>query len=345
MTLYAFDAIDDSFEATRAFLWPPDLGRWAKLALLMFFVGGGSGFNPFQYNFGGTGGGGPTPPGGPGMPGAPEGFPSIGGPELAIIATVVGVVLLVVLVLAVIGSIMEFVFVESLRREAVTIRRYWGEHWGKGLRLFGFRLVLGVVTLAIVGGLLAAALAPLIFGTGDPSIPLIALAAIVAVVVAIVSGLVAGFTTVFVVPVMIAEGSGVLAGWRRFWPTVRGEWKQYAVYVVMGFVLQIAAGIVAGIATFLALLVVAIPFVILGLVGFGLLGTAAVAGWVVIGIAAALFLLAALVVTLFVAVPVQTFLRYYALFVLGDTNEDFDLIAERRAAVRADEVEPSGAAG
>jgi hypothetical protein len=31
---------------------------------------------------------------------------------------------------------------------------------------------------------------------------------------------------------------------------------------------------------------------------------------------------------------VLTYLRYYALLVLGDTNDTFDLIPERRAAVR-----------
>lgn len=33
--------------------------------------------------------------------------------------------------------------------------------------------------------------------------------------------------------------------------------------------------------------------------------------------------------------PVQTYLRSYALFVLGDTNDTFDAILERRRAVRA----------
>jgi hypothetical protein len=33
-------------------------------------------------------------------------------------------------------------------------------------------------------------------------------------------------------------------------------------------------------------------------------------------------------------VPVQTYLHYYALLVLGDTNETFDLIKDRRTAIR-----------
>ena len=95
VTLYAFDDIDDAIDATRAFLWPFDLGRWAKLALVLFFLGGtGGSFNPFGYNFGGTGGG-PQPPGEPGGPGVPpDVLPEIGGPELAVILAIAAAIVL-----------------------------------------------------------------------------------------------------------------------------------------------------------------------------------------------------------------------------------------------------------
>lgn len=79
---------------------------------------------------------------------------------------------------------------------------------------------------------------------------------------------------------------------------------------------------------------IAIPFDIVGLTGFGVLSVVEVVGWVIIGSAAVLFVLVAIVLALFVSVPVQTFLRYYALLVLGDTNADFDLIPEQRRAAR-----------
>jgi len=332
VTLYALDDIDDAIDATRAFLWPFDLGRWARLALVVFFVGGvGGSFNPFGFNAGG-GTGGPTP----GAPGTvPTGGPGVDSNVLALVAAVVVVLLVVGLVFLLVGSIMEFVFFESLRNEAVTVRRYWGEHWRQGLRLFGFRLGLAVLSLLVVGGVLLLAFGPVVFGNGNFSAGAILLAVLVFLVLAIVGGLVYGFTTVFVVPVMLLEGGGVLAGWRRFWGTLAGQWRQYLVYVVMGFVLQTAAGLLAGIVALILGLVLLIPFGIVGLVGFGLLSVSPVAGWVVIGVVAALYLLTMLVVVLLVAVPIQTFLRYYALFVLGDTNEAFDLIPERRRAVRA----------
>jgi hypothetical protein len=338
MTWYAVDAIDDALEATRSFLWPFDRSRWARLAVVVFFLGGVGGVNPLQLGSSTSGGtDAPAPPGGPGPSGSPvpsEVLSSIGGPELAIIAAIVGVIALLAVGFLFVGSVMEFVFVDSLRREDVTIRRYWREHWRRGLRLFGFRLMLGIATLAVVGLLLAVVLAPVVLGGNILGLGLLLLVVPLLIVLSVVVGLVNGFTTMFVVPVMLVEGRAVVSAWRRFWSTLTGEWKQYAVYAVIGFVLQLAGGIVAGLATLVGALVVAIPLGIVGLLGAGLLTVVPIAGWVVIGIAVVAFGLAVVVLTLFVSVPVQTYLRYYALFVLGDTNDAFDVIADRRRAVR-----------
>ncbi|MFD1600077.1 DUF7544 domain-containing protein [Halobellus rarus] len=331
MTLYAVEAIDDAIDATREFLWPFDLGRWARLALVLFFVGGAGGTPPFQF-----GGGGPSGTGSqtPNVSGIPETVPPPGGAELAVIAAIFGTILALGLAFVFVGSVMEFVFVESLRRERVTVRRYWSERWRQGARLFGFRVVLGALTLGVIGGTLAAILWPVFVGEAAVSVGLLFLAIPVFVVVSVISGLVGGFTTMFVVPVMIAEDRALLSAWRRFWSTLTGQWKQYAVYAVLSFVLQLVAGILSSIVTVLAAVAVAIPFGMVGLLGVGLLSVSEIAGWALIGLAVALFVIAVIVVGLFVAVPVQTYLRYYALLVLGDTEAAFDLIPERRAAIR-----------
>jgi hypothetical protein len=336
VTLYAFEAIDDAVDATRAFLWPFDRGRWARLALLMLFVGGG-GVNPLQFGGGGggTGGGPPASPGTP-TPSPPGALPLVGGVELGIVAAVVVVVALLVVGFLLVGSVVEFVFVDSLRREAVAIRRYWSEHWRRGVQLFGFRLVLGVVTLAVVVGLLAVVVGPLLLGDSVLSLGLLVVVVPVLVVVSILTGLVDGFTTMFVVPVMLAADETVLGAWRRFWPTLTGQWKQYAVYAVLGFVLQLVGGILVALATLVGAVVVAIPLGLVGLLGAGLFTVAEVAGIAVAALAVLLLVVGVVVLSLVASVPVQTFLRYYALFVLGDTDEAFDLIPERRRAVRAE---------
>ena len=334
MTLYAVEAIDDAIKATRAFLWPFDRGRWVRLAVIIFFVGGTGGFAPFQFTGSaptgpGPGSEAPLPPGTP----SPE-FVAPGGVELLVIAVIFALIASILLGFLFVGSVMEFVFVESLRREAVSIRRYWRDRWRLGARLFGFRLLFGVLTLVVIVGILAAILWPLLVGDGGFALGLVFLAIPVFVIVGIVSGLVGGFTTNFVVPIMLLEDRALLASWRRFWPTLTGQWKQYLAYAVVSFILQIAAGILASIATVFGALVVAIPLGIVGLVGVALLSVVEAVGWILIAVAALIFVLAIFVLGLLVAVPVQTYLRYYALFVLGDTEADFDLIAERREAVR-----------
>ena len=332
MSLYAVDAIDDAIDATKSFLWPFDRGQWLRLALIVLFVGGSGGFSPFQFT-----GGAPTGTGSdvslPSAAPSPE-FVAPGGVELLMIVAIFALIAALVFGLLFVGSVMEFVFVESLRREAVSIRRYWGEYWRIATRLFGFRILFGVVTLALVLATLALALSPLAFGSGGAAIALVILAVPVFIVISIVSGLVGAFTTKFVVPIMLVESRGVLSAWRRFWPTLVGQWKQYAAYALISFVLQIATGILTAIVVVLGAIVAAIPFGVLGVAGAALLSVSELGGGVVIGVAALLFVCAVVALGLIVAVPVQTYLRYYALLVLGDTEAEFDLIADRRQAIR-----------
>lgn len=337
MSLYAFGAIEDAIDSTRAFLFPFDLRRWAKLALLVFFIGGsggggGSGFsNSTQF----TGNSGTWAPDAGGFPSGPTNMPTIGGPELAIIAAIVLGIFGVFLLFGVVAAVFEFVFVKSLSEERVAIREYWGDHWGQGLRLFGFRLVIGLVLFAVIIGFVAAALAPVLMGNSEFSFGIFGLALFGIVAVSLVGGFVQGFTTEFVVPIMILKGGGVLAGWRRLWPTLAGEWKEYAGYVLMRIVLQIAVGILLGIVLAIGAVILAIPFGVVGFLGYTLVSSQAILGWAIVALAVVLFIVTFLVISLFASVPVQTFLRYYALLVLGETNVEFDLIPERRSLIQS----------
>lgn len=329
MVLYALEDVDDALALTRRFLTPVDRTRWLKLALIVSFVGGpGANVNTFQYSFGGDGGGFQAPPGGvPFDPGV--GF-------WTVVAAVVLVALLVGLAFLLVGSIMEFVLVESLRNEEVAIRQYWGRRWRQGVRLLGFRVVIGLLVLGSVL-LLAAPFLLAAFGDGvDPAAWLALLVVLVPlfVVLSIVVGLVNGFTTVFVVPVMVLEDGGVLDGWRRLWPTVTDQWTQYAAYAVAGFVLSIVGGFVVAMAVFLGALVLLIPFGLLAAIAFLALLAVEPVGIALFVVLAVLFGLAIVAVAALALVPVQTYLRYYALLVLGDVDPDLDLVADQRAALR-----------
>ena len=331
MSWYAIDNLDDAITATTDFLTPVDWRTWIKLAVVVFFVGGpGGGFNAGQANVPTSGG---REPGGPatGIPPV-EDFLAVVEPWMVAIAAAVGVFLLF---LQFVGAVMEFVLLAALRDQRVTIRRSWRAHWRAGARLFGFRIALLVIGLAVLGVALATVLLPML-GMGSPLGPVLGAVFLIplGILVLIVLALVMGFTTQFVAPVMLIEGRSVLGAWRRFWPTLRADWKQYAVYVALSVVLSIAAGILTAIAGLIAVLGLLIPFGILGLVAYGLFVAAELAGVVFGAIVLILFVIALVVVFTLIRAPIVTYLRYYALLVLGDSNDAFDLIPDLRRRVR-----------
>ena len=133
---------------------------------------------------------------------------------------------------------------------------------------------------------------------------------------------------------MTAGDDGVLSGWGRLWGSMKREPKQYLAYLFFSIVLQIGVGIVSAILGIVALLVVMIPF---GLGAFALyLALQNTAGVVAAGVVGLLGLLVLLVVSALIQVPLTTFLRYYAMLVLGDIDADMDPIPEVRSDIRVE---------
>ena len=357
MAWYAASAIDDALETTRAFLFPFGGWRWLKLAVMVFFLGGaGSGGGSFNLPSGtgnvdvpsgggqgtGTGGGAATP--GSSDIAVPEGgiLGGLSDVELAGILAVIGIVLLLVLAFAVCGAVMEFVLLDALRTDEIHLRRYFRTRFGKGVRLLVFRFVVWLFVASVVGALALAwfVLAGAGSGTGGAGgigsvlgslaigVPLIA--AVVAL-----GAVVTGLTTAFVAPVMIVEDRGVLAGWRRFWPVLRSEWKQYGLYLVLRLILAIAVGIATLLATAVTVVVLLIAFGLIGaIVAFALGGLEALIsntlGLAVVAVLGVLFVVCAVAAVLAIRVPVVTYFKCYALSVLGNTESAFDLLSGLR---------------
>lgn len=346
---YAFDALGDAWDATRAFLLPFDRGRWLRLALIAFFVFGSAG--GFPGGAGNTGGSFDTTTDGASdvWDGGPVGEIDVGSLGNTLVSAVpLWVIVLLVVVVAVgvlyalIGAIMEFVLYESLRSERVSVREYGRRNLGQGLRLFAFRFLVGV--LGIVFFLVVLAGLVYWFFTGPTSfiagilvlIPLIFL-------LGILGGLVNLFTTEFVAPIMLAEQRGVLSGWRRFLGLFTAEWQEFVVYGVVRFGLNIVASLALGLFVGLFAFVLAIPFGTLGvLLWVGLSGASQLVTLAILGLVALVYGLLLFLVALFMSVPVVTYLRYYALLVLGDVDETLDLIPDRRAAIRSSETGSPG---
>jgi len=330
--LHAIENLDDALDATTGFLRPVDRSTWVKLAIVAFFIGGpGANANSVQWTFGGGGGN-----GGGGPPSVV--VESIGGVELLVAAAVIAAALGLALLFVLVGSVMEFVFVQSLRRETVEVREYWRAHWRRGLRLFAFRLAL----FAFVLGSVAVLAIPLLVGafdvatvTSGVAIAFFVVLLPIVLVLAITVGVVNGFTTVFVVPIMLLEDCGVLAGWRRLWPSVRSAPVQFLAYLVASFFLGVLGGVFVLVVTLALAIVLLVPFGVLFAVGGAVLAfVSEAAGVAVLVVVGAAYALAVLAVVALAQVPVQTYLRYYALLVLGDVDPELDAVPDQRDRVR-----------
>ncbi|WP_248896727.1 DUF7544 domain-containing protein [Haloplanus halobius] len=320
---YAIAALQAARDATEDLLWPIDRGRWLRLAVIALFVGVGGGVPTGNFNVPSGGGG-----------GGPSGMPSPSLPDgsvAAILIAVVGLLLALVLLWSVVGAVMEFVLITGLRDREIAIRRPFRANLRRGLRLFGFRLAVGLGSLLVIGIPLVAVF---VLGLGLSPILLVLVVPLMLVfgLVALVAQVALGLTTDFVVPAMLTERSGVLDGWRRLWPTLREEWKQVGVYLLVKFAVGIAVSLAVSLVALLAALVVAIPFAVVGgglFLALSAAGASAI-GWVVVGLLVALFVLVMIVVSLLVQVPALTFVRYYSLSVLGMLVPELDLVGVER---------------
>jgi len=339
MTLHAIDDVGDALDAMRAFLLPIDTGKLARLALVALFAAGPA-TNLSTVQFNASTGGSPASDG-PATTALPD-LSVLGDPFWPLVAGLAAAAALLALVGLFVGSVMEFVLVESLRRESVSVRRYWGRRWRQGVRLFGFRLVLALFVLGGVGALAAAVVFPgAVGGAPGVSIAVLVLLAPVFVLLALLVGLAYGFTTVFVVPVMVVEDCGVLAAWRRLWSAIAAEPAEFLAYAVLGALLSAVGGVAVGVGVGVAAVALLLPFGVLGAAGFLLLSTVGPIGGAVLLVVGVAFGVAVLAAFALAKAAVVTYLRYYALFVLGDVDAELDLVPERRAAVRG-EAEPAG---
>lgn len=342
MSLHAIDDIGDAIDATKSFLLPFAARTWLKLAVVVFFIGGGGGFNGLQ-NAGNVGG--QDQPSSGDQPifdgSALTEVESVLAEHTTELVVVLGLAVLLVLVFGLLSNFMEFVFVQSLIEREVHVRRYLRENVGNGLRLFVFRLLLGLVSLTLVFGFLYTAFITVFGGTLDNVTPaallgILPVAIVFVLVISVVQGLLTGFTNVFVVPMMLTSSRGLLGSWKRLLGSMRYNGKQYLAYLAFSIVLAIGVGIIASILGVVAFLLLAIPFVLLGAVCWFGLGGGPVA-LALLAVILVFFVLSLLLASNLIRVPLQSFLRYYAMLVLGDIDEPLDPLAEVRSDIRADE--------
>ena len=312
VSLHALAAIDDALTATGRYR-PRDPLEWVWVVL----VAGTVASPGFGVPTGGTSSG--------EMPAesraAIEGFLPGALSDLLLLAGVAVAVLWLCFV--VVGALLEFPFLRWLNNGDLSIRAEVRAHWRRSLGLAVFRLL---IQLTVVVALVWTTIG-LVGPHPDPWTYLFVLVEYWALfaLLGLVTGLVSAFTTAFVVPAMWIEDLGVVAGWRRVWPTLTDAPKEFLVFAVGVAVLGTLGGMLVGLAALVALAPVVVVALALGAAAGGTAGVAVGAGLGGVAMTVAGGLVYAFV---------QVFLRFYGLFLLGDVDPALDAIPERRHAVR-----------
>jgi hypothetical protein len=327
LPISAVDTVSLAFQHTKEQLIRPfRLGQWIRLGLLGLATGELSSGGGCNFNVPG-GMGGKRPSSSDQLLSRMPALPNLGHIPLAelvlIIAAAVLLVLLIGLAFIYLNSVCRFILFDSILKKQVVFEGSWTRWRPAGRRFFVwqilFQIVMMMVLVTVVGiplGIAFAAgwfhdpkhhLLPLVFGG--------VLLVMVFLAIAFFALLVQVLAKDFVVPMMALEGLDWDDAWKRALAMFKAEKGGYAGYVGMKVVLAIAAGILLGIVTIIAMLVIIVPVVLIavavGIAGKMIWNPFTITLAVVAGLAAFAVIL---FVIAMISVPAVVFFPSYAIY-------------------------------
>ena len=326
MSVSAVDCVQPAIQHTREQLFRRfRIGQWSRLALVGILAAEmhASGCN--FGNFGNLGQVLSQPPRRSNeFLAAP--FPHIDPARIAqyagLIAAAILLAMIVFFLFLYINSVFRFILFESVLRRECTIGEGWQRWHRTGRRFFLWQLVLMFSTWLALGVLIGI---PVLFalsagwfrdaknhvaGMIGGAVLLGGILLIFVLAAAIVQILAKDF----LVPIMALENLDFADGWSRLLAMMRPELGKYVVYLLMKFVLSIAAAIVFSIVAIIPMLVVIVPTVLIVLAG-----KAAGMGWnaatiSLIIIFGTMIVLVLMYLVALVSVPATVFFPAYAMY-------------------------------
>jgi len=319
--LHAFRPVTTAFGKTKKLLLEPfDVALWIKLVIITFFVGSGSGaYNPgsnLQYSMNRA---------------DLSDLSSFNISDILSNTTLLVAILLLVLIvvalallLSYLRGVFSFVLVDALTTGNVRIVQPFKDNMRRGFKAFLFNVAASIVSLAVIGSIIAILVLALLWATGTGNFSSLSTAGLLAVILVVVTGIllmvgfsilmgiIIGFFYDFGVPLMYFKGMGLRQALRNVVGMVKKDPLEFLVYVILRWVLEMAVSLVLGI--FILFL-----FAIFFAAGFIMFIAAIEAAELSILIAlpfALAILIALLLLILIMAVislPVNVYFRYYSL--------------------------------
>lgn len=243
------DPISPAIEWVKTILFRPfDLGKWFVIGFCAWlaYLGEGGGPN-FNFNFGRQR-----------YESSGESFHNAKEVIIENLFWIIPVAITVFVIFIIIGFVItwlssrgRFMFLHCIALNKAEVVAPWHKFRKQGNSLFLFRIVVGLISFAIVMLLIAmlVVIGILMFaGSGGPnpiSIILMVLMAICFIIpTAIIFALIGKFTRDFVVPIMYLREGTCMAAWREFWPLLTGNKGRFAIYILFQIVIALAVGII-----------------------------------------------------------------------------------------------------
>lgn len=268
MSVSAVDCVQPAIQHTREQLFRPfRSSQWSRLALVGILAAelhsGGCSF-PTNFNW-------PQPRGhefaATPFPGLDKFDPARIAEFAGLIVAIVALAFIVGLIFLYIRSVFRFILFDSVLNKRCAIREGWRRWRRAGRRYFLWQIVLVIAQGLFIGVMIAVPLAIAAalgwFHNLDQHIARTVMSVVVLIFLFLFCLLVAVVVQMlamdFLVPIMALDDVDFAEGWSILLSLIRPEPGRYAVYLLLKFVLGIAAAILLGILALIPVVIILLP--------------------------------------------------------------------------------------
>lgn len=225
-------------------------------------------------------------------------------------------IIFMILLFTLLSSVMEFVFVESLVTNSVTIRAYFRKYLRPGFNLFIVRIILGIIFLSLFLLVMIPVFRQLLSGTITPGLILRSIVWFfgIILILAVLSGITSSIISL-AIPMVMYQEVGIITAIRKILGRFKEDWRQIAVYWVVRFFAWAAGAIVVGLAALILLILILLILLIPALILYFILS--ALGGsflfWALMIPYGLIALVVSIILLLIVSVPLPVFMKYHLL--------------------------------
>ena len=211
---------------------------------------------------------------------------------------------------------MEFVFVESLVTNSVTIRAYFRKYLHHGFNLFMVKIILGIIFLSLFLLAMIPVFRQLLSGNITPGLILGSIVWFfgISLILAVLSGITGSFISL-AIPVVMYQEVGIITAIKQILRRFKEDWRQIAVYWVVRFFAWAAGTIVVGLAALILFIIILLILLIPALILYFILS--ALGGsflfWALMIPYGLITLVVLIIFLLIISVPLPVFMKYHLL--------------------------------